>query len=392
MTRRVLLAVDGLGVSGKTKALADLACGLNPARYRAEVVCLQREESPLADTLSQAGVPVHEVLFREGLDPRNVVRLVRKLRAIRPDVVHCYNPRMMLYGGLAAHLVGTFSTVGSLSAFACQSPDQEHAFLPQPLNTATRRNRRRNRVAVALMRRLAVVSRGLGEQFLRFNSLSPDKMRVIGYGVRVADNPDSGEDAATRTSVRGELGFEPADVVVCSVGRLVEQKDYPTQIDGFAAAARQEPRLKMLLAGDGPLRPELEQRVRALGIASQVRFLGHRADIPRLLRGIDIYVITSKFEPYGVAVLEAKAAGCAIVATAVNEMPEILSQGQSGALVPAGEPERLGEALTLLSRDETLRERLARRALSEAHERHSLRVMIDRYQAVYDELCNSKRT
>lgn len=383
--RRVLLAVEGLGISGKTKALTDLACGLDPDRWRPEVVCLRREDSPLAGTLERAGVPVHEVPFEDGLDPRNVWRLVGRLRETGPDVVHCFNPRMMLHGGLAAHLLGIWSTVGSLSAFACQSPERDYDFLPQPLNTATRRNRYRNRVAVALMRRLAVVSRGLGEQFFRFNGMPARKMRVIGYGVSVPDLDDAAADPE-RAAVRRELRLGPEDVVACSVGRLVEQKDYPTQLCGFAAAVRREPRLTMLLAGDGPLRPALEQTVRDLGVDDRVRFLGHRADVPRLLRGIDIYVITSRFEPYGVAVLEAKAAACAIVATSVNEMPEILSRGASGVLVPPRDPERLADALVTLARDAALRGRLARRAHREARDRHSLRVTVDRYQALYDEL------
>src|SRR6185503_19533167 len=91
-----------------------------------------------------------------------------------------------------------------------------------------------------------------------------------------------------------------------------------------AAAAAHDARLTMLLIGDGPLRDDLQQLVRELGVAERVRFAGHSDEVPVALRALEIFVLASKFEPYGVAILEAKAAGTPIVATRVNEIPEIL--------------------------------------------------------------------
>jgi glycosyltransferase involved in cell wall biosynthesis len=231
------------------------------------------------------------------------------------------------------------------------------------------------------MRRLAVVSRSLGERYCRYNNISTDTLRVIPYGVPIADvTPRPAADA------RRELGFAPDDVLVGSVGRLVEQKDYPLQLRGFALAAAQEPRLRMVLVGDGPLRATLEELAVELGVAARVTFAGRRADVPRIVPALDIFVMTPKFEPYGIALLEAKAAGRPIVATAVNEIPEILSFGACGLLVPPGAPDRLAQALLSLARDDGLRAELARRAFEEARERHSLRAMLEGYQGLYDEV------
>src|SRR5262249_3828675 len=119
-------------------------------------------------------------------------------------------------------------------------------------------------------------------------------------------------------ALRAQLGAGKDTVLVGSVGRLVEQKDYPTQLRAFALAAKQEPRLRMVLAGDGPLRGEIEAMATQLGITERLVLLGHWTRVPALLRALDVFVLASKFEPYGVALLEAKCAGSAIVATAVN--------------------------------------------------------------------------
>src|SRR5262249_54794330 len=137
-------------------------------------------------------------------------------------------------------------------------------------------------------------------------------------------------------------------IVVASVGRLVEQKDYPTQLRAFARAAAQDPRLVMLLVGDRPLPGGLEQLGGTRRGADRVRFAGHCDDVPTVLRAIDVFVLASKFEPYGVAILEAKAAGVPIVATRVNELPEILSEdlgdAATGVLVPPEDPEAMAGA------------------------------------------------
>src|SRR3954454_13415329 len=102
MTLSALLIVDGLGLSGKTKALADLAVGVDRRRYEPTVICFAKEDSPLVGVLERAGVPLIEIRVDERLSFRNVARLTRVMRRLRPDVVHCYNPRTMLYAGAAA--------------------------------------------------------------------------------------------------------------------------------------------------------------------------------------------------------------------------------------------------------------------------------------------------
>jgi glycosyltransferase involved in cell wall biosynthesis len=104
-----------------------------------------------------------------------------------------------------------------------------------------------------------------------------------------------------------------------------------------------------------------------------------------LLRSLDIFVISSKFEPYGVALLEAKASGTAIAATAVNEIPELVPADEMGLLVPPGDWQALGGAFARLCDDERLRRSLGAKAAADAAVRHSLTAAIDGYQKIYDE-------
>ena len=386
LPKRVLYIIDSLGLSGKTRTMMYLASNLDAARFSGAVCTLSTEQSILVNQLQSKGIPIHTLPCKDGLDFLMVPRLAKLMRDVKADIVHCYNPRPILYGGLAAKLLGVGATIGSLSAFACQVPDRTYGFLPQPLITASRRNVYRNRITAHLMRYLVTVSAALGKRFCEYNSLPADKLRIVPYGADLSAVERVTADEAR--SLRHEIGFAPDDVVIGSVGRLVEQKDYPTQLRAFALAAARVPQLRMVLAGDGPLESMLRSLVLELHVEDRVRFLGHWERVPALLRSLDVFVLSSKFEPFGVAVGEARAAGLPIAATRVNEIPEILSDGETGVLAPPEDPVALAELFVKLATDIDLRTRLGRQAFREAQERHSLDAVVTAYQQLYESSLN----
>ncbi len=391
--RPVLYIMDTLGLSGRTKGIIDLALHLDPERYRPMFCSLGEESSELAERLHERAIPIEVLPLPAGLRPDGVWKLAGLIRRHGIKVVHPVNPRPLLYAGLAARLTGIRSTVGSLSAFACQIPDREYRFLPQELVNRGRRQALRNQLACRLMHYVVAVSDELGERFCRFTagdgptsrlgySALRRRMRTISYGIDLA--PYRSVAAPEIAALRAQLGAGHDTVLVGSVGRLVEQKDYPTQLRAFALAARTEPRLRMVLAGEGPLRATIEALAAELGITDRLVLLGHWTRVPALLRALDVFVLASKFEPYGVALLEAKCAGSAIVATAVNEIPKILNNGVTGLVVPAESPEPMAQAFVRMAQDAVLRRSLAANAFAEAEKKHSIHAVAGAYQALYD--------
>lgn len=392
--KKVLYIMDTLGLSGRTKGIIDLALNLDPARYTPMFCSLGEETSELEKLLTARKVPIEVLPLPAGLRPDGVWKLTQLIRRQKVDVVHPVNPRPLLYGGLAAIANGIRATVGSLSAFACQTPDREYAFLPQELANRGTRQALRNQLACQMMGFVVTVSEELGERFCRFTADAAGplaeiqyrslkkRMRAISYGIDL--NPYAAVTDADIAEVRALCGASPDTVLVGSVGRLVEQKDYPTQLRAFAKAAREDARLRMVLAGDGPLRGEIEGLATELGIRERMHLLGHWTRVPALLRALDVFVLASKFEPYGVALLEAKCAGVAIVATAVNEVPKILNSGTTGLVVKAENPDDMASAFLRMAREPDVRSRLAQNALTEAKQKHSIAAVARSYQALYD--------
>ncbi len=183
--------------------------------------------------------------------------------------------------------------------------------------------------------------------------------------------------------------FNPAQhLIIGTVGRLQAEKDQLTLVRAFAQALRQwpnlRPTLRLAVVGDGPLRAAVEAETAGLGVQNEVWLAGTRSEVPTVLRGLHAFVLPSRAEGISNTILEAMATGLPVLATAVGGNPELVVQGQTGLLVPAGDPTAMANALLDL-RDAQRRTALghAGRRRVEAH--FSLQAMVGRYQAIYDE-------
>ena len=146
----------------------------------------------------------------------------------------------------------------------------------------------------------------------------------------------------------------------------------------------------MVLVGDGPERPALEGLARELGIESAVRFAGARTDVSRLLRLFDVFALSSQTEGISVALLEAMATGLPAVVTHTGGNPEVAVEGDTAALVPVGDPEKMGEALASLLADPARRRAWGDAARRRVEQEFSLDRMVNAYEAIYDDIARPR--
>ena len=236
-------------------------------------------------------------------------------------------------------------------------------------------DRRLTASALHLAQRVTVGSRGLRErELLRRPAL---QWRVLPLGVDTARfAPGPAAPPASRL---------PGNPRVLNVASLLPVKDHATLLGAFALLLRRVPGAHLSIAGDGPLRDRLLAQALELGIAGRVSFLGavpHDA-LPDLYRQAEVFVLSSRSESQGMAVLEAAASGCPTVGTAVGVVPEL----EDGArVVPTADPEALAAALSEVLGDEEARRRMGGAALRIARERFSLETTVAGFRALYDEL------
>ena len=221
------------------------------------------------------------------------------------------------------------------------------------------------------------VSHAVALQLQQTFHVPSQKIRVIHNGI-----PFARFDCPPDLTLRAELSQGTTRPIVLTVARLDRQKGHTYLFE----AIRQVREATFVLAGSGPEKDALVAQACELGIQDHVKFLGDRKDIPQLLASCDLFVLPSIYEGLPLSILEAMAAGKAVVATAVGGIPEIVKDGETGVLVPSGDPVALARAIqSLLSNPIQVRKiGAAGRAL--VKQEFSSDGMVERINQVYEEL------
>src|SRR5690606_35395203 len=188
--------------------------------------------------------------------------------------------------------------------------------------------------------------------------------------------------AGARDAARARLGLDPAVPVVGTVGNFTAKKDQATLLRAVAGLAGGARPPVLVLVGLGPMEDDLRALAGRLGLAERVLFTGSRDDVPDLLPGFDVFALSSRFEGLPIALLEAMGTGVAPVETRVGGIPEVITDGEDGLLVDAGDPGGLAAALERLLEDGDLRARLGAQARARAGD-FDLAAAVRRTEEVY---------
>ena len=363
MRRCVLHYVDSDIFGGNEEAALHLLGSLDRARY--EPVLLHHGGAGIARLIVRAaelGIRTHAVP-RVGRRRRlaGLFRLWQAVRGERPAIFHAHLswPLACKHGVQAAWLARVPGIVGTAQLYMKLRGSPHY---PLPLRPH---------------RRIIAVSEEVKARYAEDLRVPARKLVVVRNGILVPP-PNPSADAALRAEL---LGDRP-DYLVFTPARLHPQKGHAVLL----AAAAQVPEATFVLAGDGPLRAELEQQARALGVADRCVFLGYRSDVPAILAAADLVVLPSLFEGLPVSILEAMAAQRPVVATAIGGTDEAITHDQTGLLVPAGDSTALATAIQRVRVDPALGQRLAAAGRQRVEREFSSASTAAGVMRVYDEI------
>ncbi|HGM5308662.1 TPA: glycosyltransferase [Serratia marcescens] len=360
---RIDYVITGLEIGGAEYQVVTLLEQLAKRGHQVRLISLTPPSSAIfVDRLSAAGIPLHGLGMRSGKDlPLALFRLRRELRRSRPDVVHSH----MVHANLLARLVRLFTPSIKLVCTAHNTHEggkvRDWAY----------------RLTNPLCQLNTTISEAATRRFISEHVFKVRNTRTIPNGIdTVKFSPGKEHRPALERPFRW-----------LAVGRLVEQKDYPTLIAAFSKLSNSQ----LLIAGQGPLFETLQRQVVHAGLEKRIEFLGIRNDIDQLYRHVDGFVLSSEWEGYGLVVAEAMASELPVVATNSGGPGEIIGNtGENGLLVPIKDTEALARAMASIEMMPLQdRLRLGQYARRRIKEKYDLNEIVTRWECIYTELKNN---
>jgi sugar transferase (PEP-CTERM/EpsH1 system associated) len=361
-------------VGGLENGLVNLINRIPPHRFRHAVISLT-VCSDFRRRIERGDVPVFSLDKPPGNSPVTHFKLWRLLRTLRPDILHTRN-LAALEGTVPAALAGVPVRIHG-----------EHGFDVEDLDGSNARRQYVRRLFRPFVHQYIAVSRNLGAYLQEKVGVPAARVVQIYNGV----DTDRFQPARGGRVPLPQEGFAgPGDFVIGTVGRMQEVKDQTTLARAFIllakAMAHSERRPRLVMIGDGPLRERVRAMLAEAGLAQHAWLPGERDDVPRIMRGLDLFVLPSLAEGVSNTILEAMASGLPVLATAVGGNPELVDAGTTGTLVPPADPESMARAMHAYASDPASCGRQGLEARGTVERKFGMDAMVNAYMTVYDNM------
>ncbi|AKL74388.1 glycosyltransferase [Actinobacteria bacterium IMCC26256] len=364
---RVLYLVKGLGPGGAERLIVAAASAHDRSAFSLRLAYLLPWKDALVPELERLDVPTTCLNVRRELDLRWGMRLRRELMENPADILHAHSPYP---AGIARLVIRTL-------------PRRLRPRIVYTLHNTwgsfSRLTRLLNGLTYGLDSADIAVSRIVND------TLTPrrrERTEVLVHGIQL---DEARLQMGKRASIRSELGVAPDEFVVGTIANFRAQKDYPNLLEAALLLKQRDVPIRIIAVGQGPLEEEMRALHDSMALGDRVLLLGQRDDAVAVLGACDAFVMASKNEGLPVAIMEALALGLPICATSVGGIPEAVTDGVEGQLVPPSDPESLASALTRLATEPVLREQLAAGA-RESGERYDIRTAVTRIEEIYREV------
>ena len=356
----VMHVIDTGGPGGAETVFLQTASGLDPSKFRSRAIVAN--DGWLATQLRQRNLTPYILEATGSFNGRYLARLGRLARALRADVIVAHLYGSAVYASVAGRLLG----IPVVSVLHGQTD----------VSGSDRFSRWKAAFVRWGSREVVFVSDRLKRDLAPRLGLPASRCAVIPNGVDTAiyrPQPDR--------SLRAELGLAEDVILIGAIGNVRPPKAYDLLLRAARTLVDRLPRVHLVIAGEGDnaLGRDLAELCDRLGLAAHVTFLGLRADIPRILNNLDVYVLSSRTEGFSIACIEAMACGIPVVATRSGGPDEILA-GDAGLLVPTDDPGAIAAAVERIVTSKDLADRLTATALQRVHEEYALGRMLSRYE------------
>lgn len=364
---KILFVITGLGVGGAEKIVTSLADELDDRNHEVVIAYMTGEAivTPRNKNVKLVNLNMSSIINL----PIAYLKLRKLIKDLQPDVVHSH----LVHANIMSRLIRLTTLIPKLITSAHNTNEEGQLRI----------------LAYRLTDKLATVSTNVSQEavnaFIQQKAVKKGRMLALYNSISTSEFSFSQDN---RDNIRKALKIDTNTQLILAVGRLNEQKDYPNLLIAFSEVTKSNPKVRLAIAGDGPLLKDLNNLTHKLGLESKVLFLGIRNDIPALMSAADIFVLSSAWEGFGLVVAEAMSCQRIVVATDCGGVKEVV--GDAGFLVPPKDSQLLANTIKkALKLNDSEKLELGEKARQRILDNYSLSSTTDKWISLYT-LPNSK--
>jgi len=341
--------------------------GLRERGHQISLIC--RPDTELARRATEEGFPVFTMSFRGDFDPVSILKAAKILRKIHPDGILTNMDKELRIAGLAAKLAGV------------------PVVLPRRGSDYPLKNHLAYRFSYTKLATAVLANSESTKKTLLKNApwLSPQKVRVIYNGIDPVPYL-----IPPKKNLRKEFGISESDFIIGFVGQLDERKGIHDLLEGFRQFVEKQKKATLFLCGTGPLQSGVQKFAWENSLEAKVKLAGFRDDIPEVMKMIDVLVLPSLWEGFGIVVIEAMAAARPVIVSRASNLPEIVSE-REGILVSPHAPAELAEAFGRLAVQPKLRQEMGRNGRERVRNFFTRDRMINALESYFYELVSERQ-
>lgn len=370
---RVIWFIDRLGYGGAEKMTYTILERMDRQTFDLRVCALQvKQGNPVAKDLEDIGIPVDLLSIPNLRHPANMIKITTYLRKYKPELVHTQLEFSSILGSFGSRLlrIPNLSTIHTLN------------------NPQSGTSHWRNELSWACMRyfstKLIAVSNSTRDHLVTNGRIPASKIITLYNGIDLSEyQPAKGFERSTK---RKELGV-PEDVfLIVTIAVLREPKGIQYMLEAMQQILQAEPNTHYLIVGEGKYKERLMEITQERNLEDHVTFTGQRIDIPDILQTSDLFVLPTLTDALPTVLIEATAAGKAIVASNVGGVPEIVEHNTNGFLVPPGDPDQLVKSCLSIIKDQARQKSMETAGLRMAKEKFDINMQVDKLSKLYAEM------
>ena len=361
---KILYVITGLGQGGAERVVCDLANKMFEKGHEVKIAYLTGAvlTKPKYDDVELININMKSAMSL----PSAFFKLSKVIKVYNPNIVHSH----MVHANLITRLTRLVSPIEKLISTA-HSSDEGNVLRMMSY-----------RITHPLANITTNVSQDAVISFEKKRAVPKNSMKTVYNGI---DLNKFRYDPRSRITIVDELDINKSCRIILTVGRFSDAKDYPNLLHAISLLKQESVyRFKLLIVGDGELRELIEQQIDSLGLQEDIILLGRRDDIPSLMSAADLFVLSSKYEGFGLVVAEAMACECLVVATDCGGVAEVLNNPEF--LVPANNANALMQKIAFtLKLDKSRKDSIVNQNLKHVQDKFSLENFIEKWVFLYNE-------